>query len=70
MYKYDKVLAIKGKYRVSEVKLLLFSWLFGSLGAVFGMYIFRHKTKKIYFIVNNLLSLIIHIILLVYIYKY
>lgn len=70
LYKHDKVLAIKGKYRVSEAKLLTLPWLFGSLGGILGMYLFRHKTKKIYFIINNYLSLIIHILLFIYIYTY
>ena len=70
MYKYDKVQAINGKYRVSEAKLLTLPWLFGSLGGVLGMYMFRHKTKKAYFIINNFLCLIIHILILGYIYNY
>ena len=47
------MLAINGKYRISEAKLLALPWLFGSLGGILGMYLFRHKTKKIYFILNN-----------------
>lgn len=70
MYKYDKIQAIKGKFRISETKLLIMPWLLGSLGGVLGMYMFRHKTKKIYFIINNFLSLIIHIMLFLYIYNY
>ena len=70
MYNYDKMQAIKNKYRISEAKLLTLPWLFGSLGGVLGMYMFRHKTKKIYFILNNFLSLIIHILLFAYIYNY
>jgi uncharacterized membrane protein YsdA (DUF1294 family) len=70
MYKYDKLQAINGKYRVSEAKLLILPWLFGSLGGLLGMYMFRHKTKKIYFILNNFTSLIVHILLFLYIYTY
>ena len=70
LYKHDKVLAIQGKFRVSEAKLLILPWMFGSLGGILGMYMFRHKTKKIYFVLNNFLSLIIHVTLFAYIYTY
>lgn len=70
MYKYDKIQAINGKYRISEAKLLILPWLLGSLGGFLGMYMFRHKTKKIYFVINNFLSLIIHILLFLYIYNF
>ena len=69
-YKHDKVLAINNKYRVSEAKLLTLPWCLGSLGGVLVMYMFRHKTKKFYFVLNNFLSLVIHIFLLIYIYTY
>jgi uncharacterized membrane protein YsdA (DUF1294 family) len=69
-YKHDKMLAINGKYRISEAKLLALPWLFGSLGGILGMYLFRHKTKKIYFILNNYTSLILHIALFIYLYTY
>lgn len=70
LYKHDKELAIRGKFRVSEAKLLFLPWMFGSLGGILGMYMFRHKTKKVYFVLNNFISLIIHIILFVYIYTF
>ena len=46
-YGIDKFLAYKHYYRISEKILYLFGILGGSLGALFGMLLFRHKTKKL-----------------------
>ena len=46
---YDKIMAIKHKYRVPENILLFLSLIGGCLGFTIGMYIFRHKTKKLKF---------------------
>ena len=42
----DKLKAIKDKWRIPEKVLFLLSVIGGSVGALLGMYIFRHKTKK------------------------
>ncbi len=49
-YGIDKYKAKKGKWRVSEAKLLLMAVFGGSLGARLGMKAFHHKTmhKKFY----------------------
>ena len=49
LYGFDKHRAKRGGRRVSERVLLLSAALLGSPGALFGMYIFRHKTKKAIF---------------------
>lgn len=41
----DKNNAVKGKWRISENRLFFIASIFGSLGILLGMYIFRHKTK-------------------------
>ena len=46
MYGLDKWKAVHGKHRISERRLLLFTALFGAVGACLGMWCFRHKTKK------------------------
>lgn len=46
----DKRKAIKHKWRIPEKTLFLSALLGGSLGAVLGMQIFRHKTKHWYFV--------------------
>ena len=45
----DKVKAKKNRWRISERTLMLSAALGGSLGALLGMYTFRHKTKHIKF---------------------
>ena len=41
----DKQKAIRGQWRIPEKVLLGAAILGGSLGAIAGMYIFRHKTR-------------------------
>ena len=48
MFVSDKRKAKKGKYRTSENALLLISF-FGPFGAVAGMNLARHKTRKVKF---------------------
>ena len=45
MYGADKSKAKKRKRRISEKTLLLTAFFMGSVGAFFGMILFRHKTK-------------------------
>ena len=49
IYCTDKIKARKGKRRISESALILCAFLFGGLGAMFGMVVFNHKTSKIKF---------------------
>ncbi len=42
---YDKRCARRGKWRVKERTLFLAAALFGGLGGVLGMQVFRHKTR-------------------------
>ena len=48
-YVRDKNKAKKGKWRTPEATLVGLAWLFGSVGALIGMYVYRHKTKHIKF---------------------
>ena len=47
----DKRYAVRQKWRIKESTLFAISILFGALGAVLGMLLFRHKTKKPGFVV-------------------
>ena len=49
----DKKKAQKGRWRISEHTLFVFTWLGGGIGTIAGMYLFRHKTKKIKFYLWN-----------------
>lgn len=46
---WDKHRARTGGWRVKEATLFLAALLGGSLGAILGMQLFRHKTKHWYF---------------------
>ena len=46
VYGIDKRLAIAGKSRISELSLLVLTFIFGIFGSFLAMIIFRHKTIK------------------------
>ena len=46
VYEKDKISAEKGRSRVPEKVLLILAFLFGSLGAILQMELFRHKTGR------------------------
>ena len=48
----DKNAAIKGNYRIPERTLMALSAFGGSLGAITGMLVFRHKTKHKKFVIG------------------
>jgi uncharacterized membrane protein YsdA (DUF1294 family) len=49
----DKVKAQQpGKERISEGMLFFMATMFGSIGVYAGMFAFRHKTRKWYFIIG------------------
>ena len=66
LYGVDKVKAKKGAWRIPEATLLLVAALGGSLGALLGMELFRHKTKHARFRVLVPLFLVLHIALGIY----
>lgn len=61
LYGIDKSAAIKQKQRIPNRVLLMMAVVGGSLGALVGMYIFRHKTKKWYYTVTVPALLVIQI---------
>lgn len=65
IYGIDKYLAIKNFRRVSEFTLFFLSFIGGPLGAILGMFIFRHKTKKIKFYIINILCIILYIYIVI-----
>lgn len=54
----DKRKAIHNKYRIKESTLLFISLLGGCFGTLLGMYLFRHKTKKLKFKLVHLFCII------------
>lgn len=66
----DKRKAKKGRWRISEKCLLTFAFLGGSVGALLGMKVFHHKTKKPLFYISVPLFLLLHIGIIVFaVYK-
>lgn len=62
----DKRKAIKGSWRIPEKTLLLVAMLGGSIGTIIGMYLFRHKTKKLRFTIGFPIILLTEIIVITY----
>lgn len=58
----DKHKAKKKKFRIPEATLMWSAALGGSIGALCGMYLVRHKTKHVKFTVGIPLILIVQII--------
>lgn len=48
----DKQKAKRGYWRVPEKTLFILTFLGGGIGTIAGMYLFRHKTKKLYFTIG------------------
>lgn len=63
---WDKRRAQKGEWRISEAGLFTLVLLGGGIGGIAGMYIFRHKTKKLRFTIGFPTILITEIILGIY----
>lgn len=57
---YDKFQAIKNKTRISENCLLTIASLGGSTGIILGMLLFKHKIRKMKFILLIPTLIIIH----------
>ena len=60
LYGIDKWKAIHGAWRISEMALLTWAALGGSLGAFLGMHLFRHKTRHKKFCILVPLFMVMH----------
>ncbi len=60
----DKRRAVRHRWRIPERTLLLFALLFGSIGALTGMYVFHHKTKHLIFKIGIPCMLLVQLFLL------
>lgn len=69
LFGIDKLKAKRGSYRIPEKVLIGFSFFFGAIGGVLGMYFFHHKTRKAKFFVLVPLFAALQIILLVLILR-
>ena len=62
-YGLDKGRAKSGKWRIPERTLLLLALLGGSLGALAGMIMFRHKTRKPKFFISVPVMFVAHCVI-------
>ncbi|EQB90285.1 uncharacterized membrane protein YsdA (DUF1294 family) [Clostridium punense] len=66
----DKQKAIKHQWRISENTLMLVAVLFGSFGIYGGMLTFRHKTKHLKFKILVPMLVILHLVIINYIFPH
>ena len=69
VYGIDKWKAKQGSWRISEATFLILAAIGGSIGALLGMKVWRHKTQHKKFKYGLPLILIIQIILIGYLSK-
>ena len=62
----DKRKAKKGAWRIPEKTLFIITGLGGGIGTTAGMYVFRHKTQKVQFVIGFPLITILEIITVIY----
>lgn len=62
----DKFKAKKGMWRIPENTLFLFAFLGGGIGTSAGMYAFRHKTKKMKFVIGMPAIVILEVLIFIY----
>lgn len=67
---FDKQKARKGVWRISESTLFTLAILGGSIGDLLGMWIFRHKTKHLKFVIGMPFIFIIQLVITYIIYFY
>ena len=60
----DKSRARRKAWRIPEAHLFIVALIGGSVGAILGMYIFRHKTRHWYFVWGLPIILVIQIALI------
>lgn len=69
-YMSDKSRARKGEWRIKESVLLGMGIIGGAVGALLAMKCFRHKTKHWYFWAVNIIALLLHIAVAVFVCLY
>lgn len=64
----DKRRAAKHRYRIPEKNLFGLAIVGGSIGALFGMYVWRHKTRVWYFVVGIPVILVMQVAVIIFIW--
>lgn len=63
---FDKFRAQLQQWRVPEKTLYMLIILGGGVGALLGMTVFRHKTRKTKFKIISVVSILVHIVIYFY----
>lgn len=66
----DKLKSSRGHWRISEATLLTSAFLMGGIGSWLGSAVFRHKSRKIKFMVLLPISVVVNFIIVYLIIKY
>lgn len=66
----DKRRARRRKFRIAERTLFLVSLIGGSIGTLIGMYVFRHKTRHLSFVLGIPLILILQLLLITAVFNW
>ena len=64
LFAIDKWKAVHGRWRIRTVTLMGFVIIGGTIGGLFAMYIFRHKTKTNSFTVGLPMMLVVQVVVL------
>jgi len=70
VFGWDKRLSVKHKRRIPESTLLGITFIGGTVGAVLGMLIFRHKISKISFLLKFGGTVLIQLIFIYCYYRF
>lgn len=70
LYAIDKLNAKTDSWRISERMLILFAIAGGSVGALLGMYICRHKTRKPKFKIGVPMILVLQVVIIYILFNY
>lgn len=65
----DKYKAIHKYWRIREKTFFILAAIGGSIGVLFGMYILRHKTRHMPFVIGIPIIIMIQFIIILYIVK-
>lgn len=70
VYGIDKLKAKKSKWRIPESTLIFLAAVGGSIGALLGMWVFHHKTKKPKFFIGVPVILVLQTAIVIALYYF
>ncbi|MCR5481758.1 MAG: DUF1294 domain-containing protein [Clostridia bacterium] len=65
MMGYDKLMAKRESWRISEKALIISAFAMGALGSFIGSYVFHHKTQKTKFNILLPVALIFNVVIII-----